>query len=109
MNMHELFLIFWNSSDFSELSRVGFSLFPVGSYVVDRKSIILFIRSSADSFQVDLYCKHGEVLLMKTFYFWCVQAVLNATRTQLEREMMLEDVHHVEDLPAFNLLCPSQD
>ncbi len=106
--MHGLFLIFGTPQIFLCFLEFGSHLFPVGSYV-DLKSIILFIRSSADSFLVDLYCKHGEVLLMKTFYFWCVQAVLNATRTQLEREMMLEDVHHVEDLPAFNLLCPSQD
>jgi hypothetical protein len=35
-----------------------------------------------------------------------MQAVLKATRTQIERELMLEDVHHVQDLPAYNLLCP---
>ncbi|CAM6035866.1 unnamed protein product [Sphagnum compactum] len=60
-----------------------------------------------------LYCVAFEMLdahwlAMRASYME-FNAVLNATRTQLEREMMLEDVHHVEDLPAFNLLCPSQD
>jgi hypothetical protein len=40
--------------------------------------------------------------------FWCLQAVLKATRMQLEREMMLEDICCVQDLPAFNLLSPSK-
>lgn len=30
--------------------------------------------------------------------------VLRATRIQLERELSLEDVHRIEDLPAYNLL-----
>ncbi|KAI5660813.1 hypothetical protein M9H77_20136 [Catharanthus roseus] len=30
--------------------------------------------------------------------------VLQATRTQLERELSLEDVHRIQDLPAYNLL-----
>ncbi|XP_062106288.1 uncharacterized protein LOC133817719 isoform X4 [Humulus lupulus] len=30
--------------------------------------------------------------------------VLQVTRTQLERELSLEDVHRVQDLPAYNLL-----
>ncbi|KAJ7518967.1 hypothetical protein O6H91_20G017200 [Diphasiastrum complanatum] len=32
-------------------------------------------------------------------------AVLRATRAQLERELSLEDVTRVQDLPAYNLLC----
>lgn len=35
---------------------------------------------------------------------WLFQEVLRATRTQLERELSLEDVHRIEDLPAYNLL-----
>ncbi|EXB55630.1 ELMO domain-containing protein A [Morus notabilis] len=30
--------------------------------------------------------------------------VLQVTRTQLERELSLEDIHRVQDLPAYNLL-----
>ncbi|KAK3022237.1 hypothetical protein RJ639_046025 [Escallonia herrerae] len=30
--------------------------------------------------------------------------VLQVTRTQLERELSLEDLHHIHDLPAYNLL-----
>lgn len=33
-----------------------------------------------------------------------LQDVLKSTRTQLERELALEDVSSVRDLPAFNLL-----
>ena len=32
------------------------------------------------------------------------QDVLKSTRTQLERELALEDVINVRDLPAYNLL-----
>ncbi|KAL6136759.1 hypothetical protein ACLB2K_062054 [Fragaria x ananassa] len=31
--------------------------------------------------------------------------VLQATRTQLERELSLEDTRGIQDLPAYNLLC----
>lgn len=34
----------------------------------------------------------------------CVQEVLKSTRTQLERELALEDVSSVKDLPAYNML-----
>ncbi|KAG7010692.1 hypothetical protein SDJN02_27488, partial [Cucurbita argyrosperma subsp. argyrosperma] len=30
--------------------------------------------------------------------------VLQVTREQLERELSLEDIHRIEDLPAYNLL-----
>ncbi|KAL8511014.1 hypothetical protein ACS0TY_017732 [Phlomoides rotata] len=33
--------------------------------------------------------------------------VLQVTRTQLERELSLEDVHRIQDLPAYNMLCIS--
>jgi hypothetical protein len=33
-----------------------------------------------------------------------MQDVLKATRTQIERELQLEDVTRVEDLPAYSLL-----
>lgn len=33
-----------------------------------------------------------------------LQEVLQATRTQLEREMCLEDAQRIQDLPAYNLL-----
>lgn len=32
------------------------------------------------------------------------QEVVRVTRTQLERELSLEDVHRIQDLPAYNLL-----
>ncbi|KAL3692552.1 hypothetical protein R1sor_006203 [Riccia sorocarpa] len=55
-----------------------------------------------------LYCVAFEMmdaqwLAMHASYME-FNAVLRATRTQLERELMLEDVHRVEDLPAYSLL-----
>lgn len=32
------------------------------------------------------------------------QDVLKSTRTQIERELSLEDVYTVKDLPAYNML-----
>ncbi|KAK2995703.1 hypothetical protein RJ640_007781 [Escallonia rubra] len=37
-------------------------------------------------------------------YIIAVPEVLQVTRTQLERELSLEDLHHIHDLPAYNLL-----
>lgn len=51
----------------------------------------------------------GGVVMLRNYLkasLVSMQAVLKATRTQIERELMLEDVHHVQDLPAYNLLCP---
>ncbi|KAL2635318.1 hypothetical protein R1flu_006797 [Riccia fluitans] len=55
-----------------------------------------------------LYCVAFEMmdaqwLAMHASYME-FNAVLRATRTQLERELMLEDVHRVEDMPAYSLL-----
>ncbi|KAG6557379.1 hypothetical protein Mapa_001309 [Marchantia paleacea] len=55
-----------------------------------------------------LYCVAFEMmdaqwLAMHASYME-FNAVLRATRTQLERELMLEDVNRVEDLPAYSLL-----
>jgi hypothetical protein len=36
--------------------------------------------------------------------FPLLQEVLQVTRTQLERELSLEDVNRIQDLPAYNLL-----
>jgi hypothetical protein len=33
-----------------------------------------------------------------------MQEVMEATKQQLERELSLEDVHGIHDLPAYNLL-----
>lgn len=33
-----------------------------------------------------------------------LQEVLEATRLQLERELSLEDLNNIHDLPAYNLL-----
>jgi hypothetical protein len=33
-----------------------------------------------------------------------MQDVLEATKAQLERELSLEDLHRIQDLPAYNLL-----
>jgi len=34
-----------------------------------------------------------------------LQEVLEATKQQLERELSLEDLNSIHDLPAYNLLC----
>lgn len=63
-----------------------------------------------DEFAFDrLYCVAFEMLdaqwlAMRASYME-FNAVLKATQVQLERELSLDDVTHVQDLPAFNLLC----
>lgn len=51
---------------------------------------ILFMLSSLGTFLIPLCTS--------------LQEVLKSTRTQLERELSLEDVSSVKDLPAFNML-----
>ncbi|XP_038713187.1 ELMO domain-containing protein A-like isoform X3 [Tripterygium wilfordii] len=55
-----------------------------------------------------LYCIAFEMmdaqwLAMRASYME-FNEVLQATRTQLERELSLEDIHQMQDLPAYNLL-----
>ncbi|XP_002971167.2 ELMO domain-containing protein A [Selaginella moellendorffii] len=56
-----------------------------------------------------LYCVAFEMmdaqwLAMRASYME-FNAVLSATRSQLERELSLDDVYRVQDLPAYTLLC----
>ncbi|XP_058081239.1 uncharacterized protein LOC131229138 isoform X2 [Magnolia sinica] len=55
-----------------------------------------------------LYCIAFEMmdaqwLAMRASYMQ-FNEVLQVTRTQLERELSLEDIHRIQDLPAYNLL-----
>ncbi|XAR55481.1 hypothetical protein NMG60_11035559 [Bertholletia excelsa] len=55
-----------------------------------------------------LYCisfalMDAQWLAMRASYME-FNEVLRVTRTQLERELSLEDIHRIEDLPAYNLL-----
>jgi hypothetical protein len=34
-----------------------------------------------------------------------IQEILKSTRTQLERELLLDDVMRIEDMPSYSLLC----
>ncbi|MBA0874167.1 hypothetical protein Goshw_012848 [Gossypium schwendimanii] len=56
----------------------------------------------------DLYCVAFQMMdaqwLVKRASYMEFNDVLKSTRTQLERELSLEDVSSVKDLPAYNLL-----
>uniref|UniRef100_A0ACD6ARV7 Uncharacterized protein n=2 Tax=Avena sativa TaxID=4498 RepID=A0ACD6ARV7_AVESA len=69
-----------------------------------------FIRMMSDEDEVFdiLYCIAFEMmdaqwLAMRASYMQ-FNDVLEATRAQLERELSLEDLHRIQDLPAYNLL-----
>ncbi|XP_021902430.1 ELMO domain-containing protein B isoform X2 [Carica papaya] len=70
---------------------------------------INFVKLLGDEEAFDvLYCIAFELmdaqwLAMHASYME-FNEVLQATRTQLERELSLEDVHRIKDLPAYNLL-----
>ncbi|XP_019186795.1 PREDICTED: ELMO domain-containing protein C [Ipomoea nil] len=57
----------------------------------------------------DLFCIAFEMLdaqwLAKRASYMQFNDVLKSTRTQLERELALEDISSVKDLPAYNLLA----
>ncbi|KAK3039182.1 hypothetical protein RJ639_029039, partial [Escallonia herrerae] len=56
----------------------------------------------------NLYCVAFELMdaqwLAKGASYMEFNNVLKSTRTQLERELALEDISSVKDLPAYNLL-----
>ncbi|XP_015880576.3 uncharacterized protein LOC107416581 isoform X2 [Ziziphus jujuba] len=70
---------------------------------------INFVRLLGDEEAFDvLYCIAFELmdaqwLAMQASYME-FNEVLQVTRTQLERELALEDIHRIQDLPAYNLL-----
>ncbi|GMH12074.1 hypothetical protein Nepgr_013915 [Nepenthes gracilis] len=70
-------------------------------------NFLKLLGEDEEAFDV-LYCVAFEMmdaqwLAMQASYME-FNEVLQATRTQLERELSLEDVHRIHDLPAYNLL-----
>ncbi|KAF9587416.1 hypothetical protein IFM89_002145 [Coptis chinensis] len=70
-------------------------------------NFIKILSEDEEAFDV-LYCIAFEMmdaqwLAMRASYME-FNEVLQVTRTQLERELSLEDVHRIQDLPAYNLL-----
>ncbi|TVU03809.1 hypothetical protein EJB05_50657, partial [Eragrostis curvula] len=65
---------------------------------------------SKDEWAFDLlYCVAFVVMdkqwLEKNASYMDFNEVLKSTRTQLERELMLDDVMRIEDMPSYSLLC----
>jgi len=56
-----------------------------------------------------LYCVAFVVMdkqwLDKNASYMDFNEVLKSTRAQLERELMLDDVIRIEDMPSYSLLC----
>ncbi|XP_077254101.1 ELMO/CED-12 family protein isoform X3 [Tasmannia lanceolata] len=70
-------------------------------------NFIKILSEDEEAFDV-LYCIAFEMmdaqwLAMHASYMQ-FNEVLQVTRTQLERELSLEDIHRIQDLPAYNLL-----
>ncbi|XP_038900732.1 ELMO domain-containing protein A isoform X4 [Benincasa hispida] len=70
-------------------------------------NFLRLLGENEEAFDV-LYCVAFELmdaqwLAMHASYME-FNEVLQVTRTQLERELSLEDVHRIQDLPAYNLL-----
>ncbi|KAG9452691.1 hypothetical protein H6P81_005595 [Aristolochia fimbriata] len=71
------------------------------------QTFIKILSEDEAAFDV-LYCIAFEMmdaqwLAMRASYMQ-FNEVLQATRDQLERELSLEDIHRIQDLPAYNLL-----
>lgn len=65
---------------------------------------------SEDEWAFDLlYCVAFVVMdkqwLDKNASYMDFNEVLKSTRAQLERELMLDDVIRIEDMPSYSLLC----
>lgn len=52
------------------------------------------------------FCVKNPITSLINFLFF--QEVLKVTRRQLERELSLEDIDRIQDLPAYNLLYQAQ-
>lgn len=70
-------------------------------------NFLRLLGENEEAFDV-LYCVAFEMmdaqwLAMHASYME-FNEVLQVTRTQLERELSLEDIHRIQDLPAYNLL-----
>ncbi|XP_020095184.1 ELMO domain-containing protein C isoform X2 [Ananas comosus] len=70
-------------------------------------NFVKVLTEDEEAFDV-LYCIAFEMmdaqwLAMRASYMQ-FKEVLEATRIQLERELSLEDLHRIQDLPAYNLL-----
>ncbi|XP_038975381.1 ELMO domain-containing protein A isoform X1 [Phoenix dactylifera] len=70
-------------------------------------NFIKILSEDEEAFDV-LYCIAFEMvdaqwLAMRASYMQ-FKEVLEATKIQLERELSLEDIHRIQDLPAYNLL-----
>eukprot|EP01018_Ginkgo_biloba_P038849 Gb_25725 [translate_table: standard] len=65
---------------------------------------------SGDEWAFDmLYCVAFEVMdaqwLAMHASYMDFNAVLKSTRAQLERELLMEEISRVEDMPSYSLLC----
>ncbi|MQM16723.1 hypothetical protein Taro_049683 [Colocasia esculenta] len=70
-------------------------------------NFIRILSEDEEAFDV-LYCiafvmMDAQWLALRASYMQ-FNEVLHATRTQLERELLLEDVRRIQDLPGYNLL-----
>eukprot|EP01018_Ginkgo_biloba_P014631 Gb_20949 [translate_table: standard] len=71
----------------------------------------IFLKMLAeDEWAFDLlYCIAFEVMdaqwLAKHASYMDFNDILKSTRAQLERELLLEDISRVEDMPSYSLLC----
>ncbi|XP_042063463.1 ELMO domain-containing protein A-like isoform X2 [Salvia splendens] len=70
-------------------------------------NFVRLLGKDKDAFDI-LYCiaftmMDAQWLAMQASYMQ-FNEVLQVTRTQLERELSLEDVHRIRDLPAYNFL-----
>ncbi|XP_019107432.2 uncharacterized protein LOC104903355 [Beta vulgaris subsp. vulgaris] len=74
---------------------------------ISGKNFVKMIGEDEEAFDM-LFCVAFEMMdaqwLARNASYMQFNDVLQATRTQLERELSLEDVLRVRDLPAYNLL-----
>ncbi|QCD87807.1 engulfment and cell motility protein 1 [Vigna unguiculata] len=70
-------------------------------------NFVKLLGENEEAFDI-LYCISFEMMdaqwLAMHASYMDFNDVLNATRIQLERELSLEDINRIQDLPAFNLL-----
>nr|CAB3491545.1 unnamed protein product [Digitaria exilis] len=81
-----------------------------GAGFISLENLLFFAKTFSDEWAFDLlYCVAFVVMdkqwLDKNASYMDFNEVLKSTRTQLERELMLDDVMRIEDMPSYSLLC----
>ncbi|AQK49823.1 ELMO/CED-12 family protein [Zea mays] len=73
---------------------------------LDKNASYMDFNVRSENMNISSYVSTQSANVLLISCLWChYQEVLKSTRAQLERELMLDDVIRIEDMPSYSLLC----